>query len=243
VAAQACKCETKTKDNVFVMITCTLMYNVDEARAYDAYYKLTDTRRQIESYVFDTIRSTVPKMELDQLFAAKVEIAHAIEHHLTETMTEFGYHIVRALVTDIDPDARVKASMNEINAAKRMKEAQLEKAMAEKISLIAIAQADSESKYLSGVGVARQRAALVAGLETSITDFEAKLAGTSPKDIMDLLLLTQYFDMLKDVGSNKGASKTLFLPHGPSSVNELQRKMAGMMSNMADLKVAPMVRE
>lgn len=172
-------------------------------------------------------------MELDESFSNKESIANEVKAHLDETMASYGYSIVKALVTDISPDARVKMSMNEINASRRLREAAKEKAEADKIVQVKAAEADAESKYLSGVGVARQRQAIVGGLQDSIIEFSGEIAGTTPKDVMDLLLLTQYFDMLKDVGASGGGGKTLFLPHAPSSVGELQKSMQnGLMGNL-----------
>ena len=163
--------------------------------AYDAYYRLANPEVQIQAYVFDVVRSTLPRMDLDESFSSKDDIATAVKTHLDETMSSYGYHIVRALVTDINPDQRVKMSMNEINASRRLREANKEKAEADKIVQVKAAEADAESKYLSGVGVARQRQAIVGGLQDSIIEFSGEIQGTTPKDVMDLLLVTQYFDM------------------------------------------------
>merc|ERR1719409_135987 len=148
-------------------------------------------------------------------------------------MNDYGYSISKALVTDLSPDYKVKQAMNEINAQKRLRAAANEKAEAEKIIHVKAAEADAESKYLSGVGVARQRQAIVNGLRDSIIDFSGEIAGTTPKDVMDLLLLTQYFDMLKDVGSSGSGGKTLFLPHAPSAVGDLQDSLkSGLMGSL-----------
>ena len=144
-----------------------------------------------------------------------------------------GYSILKALVTDLSPDRGVKASMNEINAQKRLKDAMTAKADGEKILLVKAAEADKEAKYLSGLGVAQQRAAIVNGLKGSITDFSEGVDGTTPADVMDLLLLTQYFDTLKDIGASNGR-KTLFLQHGPQAVADLQQTLQkGLMTNMS----------
>mmetsp|Transcript_21644 Transcript_21644/g.69965 ORF Transcript_21644/g.69965 Transcript_21644/m.69965 type:complete len:290 (+) Transcript_21644:128-997(+) len=226
-------CETKTSDNVFVNVVISVQYRVIPEQTYNAYYKLADPRTQIESYVFDVIRSALPKMELDESFSSKDTLANKVKEELDATMADYGYHIEKALVTDISPDARVKMSMNEINASRRLREAAKEKAEADKITQVKAAEADAESKYLSGVGVARQRQAIVGGLQDSIIEFSGEIAGTTPKDVMDLLLLTQYFDMLKDVGASGVSGKTLFLPHAPSSVAELQKSMqSGLMENL-----------
>ena len=209
-------CETKTKDNVFVNVVISVQYQVVLEKAFDAFYKLANPEIQIQAYVFDVVRSELPKMELDESFSNKEQLANEVKHHLDETMMSFGYSIIKALVTDISPDARVKMSMNEINASRRLREAAKEKAEADKIVQVKAAEADAESKYLSGVGVARQRQAIVGGLQDSIIEFSGEIAGTTPKDVMDLLLLTQYFDMLKEVGNHPSTS-TVFLPSDSGS--------------------------
>ncbi|KAJ8605645.1 hypothetical protein CTAYLR_000142 [Chrysophaeum taylorii] len=213
-------CETKTKDNVFVNVVISVQYEAIAKAAYDAYYRLANPELQIQAYVFDVVRSTLPRMDLDESFSSKEDLATAVKTHLDETMSTYGYHICKALVTDISPDQRVKMSMNEINASRRLREASKEKAEADKIVQVKAAEADAESKYLSGVGVARQRQAIVGGLRDSILEFSGEIRGTTPKDVMDLLLVTQYFDMLKEVGATN--SNTLFIPHAPQAVADLQ---------------------
>jgi regulator of protease activity HflC (stomatin/prohibitin superfamily) len=149
--------------SVFVQVAVAVQYRVAVESAFDAYYRLSDPRHQIQSYVFDVIRSTVPRMELDSTFESKDDIASAVLHQLEEVMKSYGYQIMNTLVTDIMPDAKVKASMNEINASKRLKEAASHKAEADKIQMIKAAEAEAEAKYLSGLGVARQRKAIVQG--------------------------------------------------------------------------------
>lgn len=188
--------------------------------AYDAYYRLSDPRGQIQAYVFDVIRSTVPRMELDEAFASKKEIAAATLDQLETVMKDYGYEIMNTLVTDLSPDARVKASMNEINASKRLKEAASHKAEADKVQQVKAAEADAEARYLSGLGVARQRKAIVSGLQASISEFSNEVDGVSSKDVMDILLLTQYFDTLRDVGANN-----IILEHEPGSVAMLQQQV------------------
>ncbi|CAM9161538.1 unnamed protein product, partial [Ectocarpus fasciculatus] len=210
-------CETKTKDNVFVQVEVSVQYRVIPENAVSAYYKLTDHKQQIKSYVFDVIRSTVPKMELDTAFESKTEIADAVKDQLSHLMIDYGYEILVALITELMPEPKVKNAMNEINASARLREAAKEKAEAEKILQIKAAEADAESKYLSGLGIARQRKAIVDGLRETVTHFSESIKGTTPQDVMDLLLLIQYFDVMKDItGADKQAS--LFLPHGPGSV-------------------------
>jgi len=214
-------CETKTKDNVFVDVGVAVQYRVITEGAYDAYYRLSDPRSQIQSYVFDVVRSTVPRMKLDEAFASKAEIASQTLSQLEQVMKEYGYEILNTLVTDLDPDAVNKAAMNEITASKRLKEASAHKAEANKVQQVKAAEADAEAKYLSGVGVARQRKAIVQGLQSSVEEFAEEVEGATPKDVMDILLLTQYFDTLSVVGANN-----LILEHDPSTVANLQKQVS-----------------
>lgn len=215
-------CETKTKDNVFVQVAVAVQYTVLLESAYDAYYRLTDPRSQIQSYVFDVVRSSVPKMELDDAFASKAEIASAVLGQLKEVMKDYGYEIKNALVTDLSPDSKVKASMNEINASKRLKEAASHKAEADKVLQVKAAEAEAEARYLSGLGVARQRKAIIQGLQESVGHFSSEVDGATPKDVMDILLLSQYFDTLSAVGAN-----SLILEHDPATVAGFQQSVRG----------------
>ena len=217
-------CETKTKDNVFVQVAVAVQYRVLVGSAYDAYYRLSDPRGQIQSYVFDVVRSSVPRMELDDAFASKADIAASVMTQLRDVMKDYGYEIINSLVTDLSPDSKVKASMNEINASKRIREAASHKAEADKILQVKAAEAEAESKYLSGLGVARQRQAIVAGLRDSISEFGKEVEGASPHDAMNLLLLTQYFDALSAIGSSSKTS-TIFIPHDPGSVGSISSAM------------------
>jgi len=214
-------CETKSKDNVFVNIGVAVQYRVLAENAYDAWYRLTDPKGQIQAYVFDVIRSTVPRMELDTLFTSKEEIATAVLHQLKSVMKDYGYEIMESLVTDIRPDKRVMASMNEINASKRLKEAASHKAEAEKIRQIKAAEGEAEARYLSGLGVARQRKAIVQGIQKSVTEFSDDIPGATPKDVMDVLLLSQYFDTISAVGAN-----SLLLEHEPAAVGNFQSQIS-----------------
>mmetsp|Transcript_1115 Transcript_1115/g.1535 ORF Transcript_1115/g.1535 Transcript_1115/m.1535 type:complete len:283 (-) Transcript_1115:252-1100(-) len=213
-------CETKTKDNVFVQVAVAVQFRILLDGAYDAYYRLSDPRGQIQSYVFDVVRSTVPKMELDEAFASKADIAEATLAQLQDVMKDYGYEILTTLVTDLAPDSRVKASMNEINASKRLKEAASHKAEADKVRQVKAAEAEAEARYLSGLGVARQRKAIVQGLQASVTEFSDEVEGAKPKDVMDILLLSQYFDTLSTVGAN-----SLILEHDPQTVANLQQQV------------------
>lgn len=215
-------CETKTKDNVFVQVAVAVQFRVLVDRAYDAYYRLTDPRNQIQSYVFDVVRSTVPKMELDEAFASKAEVAAAVLDQLKDVMSDYGYEIKNCLVTDLTPDHKVKASMNEINASRRLKEAASHKAEADKVRQVKAAEAEAEARYLSGLGVARQRKAIVQGLQESVGAFAEEVEGATPKDVMDILLLSQYFDTLSAVGAN-----SLILEHDPATVAMLRKSVGG----------------
>lgn len=219
-------CETKTKDNVFVRVAVAVQFKVKEDSVPSAFYKLTDRNAQIRSYVFDVVRSSFPRLELDESFASKDDVARAVKEQLSTLMSEYGYEIVAALVIDIDPDPRVKASMNEINASQRLREAAAEKAEAEKILQVKAAEADGESKYLSGMGVAKQRQAIVDGLRDTVSSFTSEVKGAGAKDVMDLLLVSQYFDMMRDLSTKTRGSNTIFLPHGPNSVEELRQSMS-----------------
>jgi len=213
-------CGTKTKDNVFVNVAVSVQYRVLVNSAYDAYYRLTDPRGQIQSYIFDVVRSQVPRLELDDAFASKADIATAVSSQLKANMLSYGYEIKETLVTDIEPDRKVKASMNEINASRRLKEASAHKAEADKVKQVKNAEAEAEARYLSGLGVARQRKAIVAGLQESVGAFSSEVEGATPKDVMDILLLSQYFDTLSAVGAN-----SLILEHDPATVASLRHSV------------------
>ncbi|XP_006660564.1 hypersensitive-induced response protein-like protein 2 [Oryza brachyantha] len=214
------RCDTKTKDNVFVTVVASVQYRALADKACDAFYKLSNTKGQIQSYVFDVIRATVPKLNLDDAFEQKNDIAKAVEDELEKAMSTYGYEIVQTLIIDIEPDVHVKRAMNEINAAARLRVAANEKAEAEKILQIKKAEGEAESKYLAGVGVARQRQAIVDGLRDSVLAFSENVPGTSAKDIMDMVLVTQYFDTMKEIGANSKSS-SVFIPHGPGAVRDV----------------------
>jgi len=217
--------ETKTKDDVFVRLTIAVQYFVIPDRAKDAYYRLSNPVGQIESFVFDEVRSAVPNMSLDDVFQNKDYIADSVKKGLEETMGEFGYGIVRALVNDIDPDARVKSAMNEINAAQRLRKAAEERGEAERILKVKQAQGEAESNILRGKGIAGQRKAIIDGLRESVEEFQKGVPGASSSDVMMVLMLTQYFDTLKEVGQHSH-SNAVFLPHSPQSVMELSQHLS-----------------
>ncbi|KAL9247726.1 hypothetical protein vseg_021128 [Gypsophila vaccaria] len=214
------RCETKTKDNVFVTVVASIQYRAIAEKASDAFYKLSNTRSQIQAYVFDVIRASVPKLILDDVFEQKTDIAKAVAEELEKAMSHYGFEIVQTLIVDIEPDERVKRAMNEINAAARMRVAANEKAEAEKIIQIKRAEGEAESKYLSGLGIARQRQAIVDGLRDSVLGFSVNVPGTTAKDVMDMVLVTQYFDTMKEIGA-ASKSSAVFIPHGPGAVRDV----------------------
>lgn len=203
--------ETKTLDNVFLTAVVSVQYQVLQESVYEAFYALTNPAQQITAHVYDVMRAQLPTLELDAVFEAKEDLALAVKNALSKTMTGYGYQILQTLITDLDPDQRVKNAMNEINSSKRLKFAIAERAEGDKILQVKSAEAEAEAKYLSGVGVAKQRKAIVDGLRTSIVDFSENIQGASTKEVMDLLLLTQYFDMVRDVGSANHC-RTTFVP-------------------------------
>jgi regulator of protease activity HflC (stomatin/prohibitin superfamily) len=220
--------ETKTKDNVFVFVIVSVQYFVIPEKVVDAFYKLQNAEVQITSYVYDVVRARVPSIKLDDVFETKDDIAQAVKAELEQIMDDFGYGIVKTLVTDIDPDANVKASMNQINAAQRLRVAAVEEAEAEKIRVVKAAEAEAESKALSGKGIADQRTAIVNGLQESVTDFKQSVQGTTSQDVMNLVLMTQYFDTLKDVGLSSN-SNTIMIPHSPSGMSDISDQLRTAM--------------
>lgn len=216
--------ETKTKDNVFVHIIVAVQYMVLGEKIYDAFYRLDQPTVQITAYVFDVVRARVPKMELDDVFERKDEVAIAVKEELSGEMETFGFIIVQALVTDIDPDKKVKESMNEINAAKRLREAAQERGEADKILKVKAAEAEAESKALQGQGIANQRRAIIDGLRESVDQFAQSISGTTPESIMQLVLMTQHYDTVKEIGASSRAN-TIFVPYTPGGMADLASQM------------------
>ena len=229
--------ETKTKDDVFVRIVVSVQFFViaSEDGIKASFYELNNPEQQIQSYVFDSIRSEVPLMELDDVFAQKEKIAIAIKNELSETMKRFGFDFIKALVTDIDPDAKVKHSMNEINAAKRMKEAAKEEAAGAKIRVVAAAEADAESKRLSGEGIAMQRIAIANGLKESVQEVkQAMESDVTSKEVMNMLFLTQHYETIAKLGEHN--SSTIFMPYSPNNVADLQLQIQSSLIAVEELK-------
>jgi len=218
------KVETKTKDNVIVQIQVSVQFRIKEDGIYDAFYKLEDPTQQITAYVLDLVRSETPTMILDDIFEKKDSIANAVKSHLTQTMQDFGFEIVKALVTNIELEAKVKNAMNEINEQQRLQVAAQAKGEAEKILIVKKAEAEAESKRLQGEGTANQRKAIIDGLSHSVDEFQKSVPGVSPADIMNLVLITQYFDTLKDIGANNKSS-TILLPQSPTGFKDIASQL------------------
>ena len=218
--------ETKTKDDVFVRLIVSVQYYVVESveGIQTSFYKFDNPARQIQSYVFDSIRSEVPNMLLDDVFSEKDKIAKAVQVELSETIEEYGYAIVKALITDIDPDQKVKHAMNEINAAKRLKEAAKEYAEAEKIKVVAAAEAEAESKKLQGEGIADQRIAIANGMKQSVEQVKGAMeADVTGQQVMNMLFMTQHYDTISRL-ADQGVN-TIFVPYSPGTVGDLQTQI------------------
>jgi len=220
--------ETKTKDDVFVRVIVSVQFYIIPEAVFNAFYRLDDAATQIRSFVFDVVRARVPNIPIDDVFQRKDDIAEAVKNELSEVMGGFGYGIVKTLVTDIEPDARVKAAMNEINAAQRMRVAANERGEADKILRVKAAEADAQSKALAGKGIAEQRRAIVEGLRESVDEFQRSVPGTSAQDVMNLVLMTQYFDTLKEIGATS-PTNTILIPHSPGALADLAAQLRNAM--------------
>lgn len=216
--------ETKTKDNVFVKLQVSVQYCVASDKIKESFYALDNPKNQIASYVFDDVRAEVPRLDLDDVFAKKEDIALAVQKNIHESMDDYGYQILKALITDIDPDHKVKESMNRINAAKREKEAASEEGEAHKIKIIKQAEAEAEAKRLSGEGVARQRMEIVRGFKESVEDFKRSLDSVTHEEIMQFVLMTQYFDTIKDIGT-QSKNSSILMPHSPGGMKDFQNQI------------------
>lgn len=220
--------ETKTQDDVFVNILIAVQYKVLEHKVYEAFYTLDNPDSQITAFVFDVVRAKVPHIKLDDVFAKKDDIAIAVSEELKEMMNDFGFNINKALVTDIQPDAKVKSAMNEINEAQRLRIAAMERGEAEKILKVKQAEAEAESKILQGKGIAGERRAILDGLRESFGDFEQDKIQShldiKPIELMSLILMSQYFDTIKEMASN-GKTNTILLPHSPAGMKDIEAQI------------------
>ena len=216
--------ETKTLDDVFVILKISVQYRIISDKVYEAFYELDDPHDQIASYIFDEVRAEVPKLGLDDVFGKKDDIALAVRENISQQMEQYGYKIVKTLITDINPDELVKASMNKINAATRDKEAAFQEAEGEKIRIVKKAEAEADSKRLSGEGIAAQRLEIVRGFKESVEDFQKALQDVDPQEIMQFVLMTQYFDTLTAIGANDNNNNVL-VPHSPGGMKDFQQQI------------------
>lgn len=210
--------DTKTLDNVFIRMKVSVQYQVITSQVADSFYRLENPENQITSYVFDVVRAEVPKLKLDDVFVRKDDVAIAVKGELQEAMQSYGYDIIKALVTDIDPDEQVKHAMNRINAAEREKTAAEYESEAQKIRIVAVAKAEAESKKLQGQGIADQRREIAKGLEESVKMLNA--ANINAQEASALIVVTQHYDTLQAIGSSNKSSLVL-LPNSPNSASSL----------------------
>lgn len=215
--------ETKTADNVFVTMNIATQYRVNEQSIKDAYYKLMNPGEQIKAYIEDALRSAVPKLTLDDVFEKKDEIALEVQKTVAEEMQTYGYIIVKTLITKVEPDAEVKQSMNEINAAQRKQDASQMLANANKIQVVTAAEAEAEKDRLHGVGIAEQRKAIVDGLAQQITEIKKLGVALDEEQIMAILLTNQYLDTLNQFAA--GGNSTIFLPSGAEGAESLRTQI------------------
>ena len=214
--------ETKTKDDVFVKLKVSVQYKVLSDKVYDAFYKLDYPQDQITSYVFDVVRAEVPKMKLDDVFEKKDDIANAVKRELNDAMINYGYDIIKALVTDIDPDQQVKEAMNRINAAEREKVAAQYEGDAARILIVEKAKAEAESKRLQGQGIADQRREIARGLEESVDVLNN--VGINSQEASALIVVTQHYDTLQSIGEETN-SNLILLPNSPQAGSDMLNNM------------------
>jgi len=218
--------ETKTRDDVFVHLKISVQYQILRNNVYDAFYKLQNPHEQLTAYIFDLVRAEVPKMILDDVFEKKDDIAHAIQRDLKEAMLNYGYDIVKALVTDIDPDITVKEAMNRINAAEREKVAAQHEGDAQRILIVERAKAEAESKRLQGKGIADQRREIARGLEESVDTLNN--AGINPQEASALIVITQHYDTLQSIGADS-SSNLILLPNNPTAASSMLNDMTASL--------------
>jgi len=214
--------ETKTLDDVFVKLKVSVQFMVIKDKVYDAFYKLDYPHDQITSYVFDVVRAEVPKMKLDDVFVKKDDIAIAVKTELNDAMLNYGYDIIKTLVTDIDPDSQVKAAMNRINAADREKTAAQYEGDAQRILIVERAKAEAESKRLQGKGIADQRREIARGLEESVDVLNK--AGINSQEASALIVITQHYDTLQSIGADTN-SNLILLPNNPNAASSMLNDM------------------
>jgi len=235
------RAETKTKDNVFVHVAVATQYRILPGSAAESHYMLQDVDKQMAAYILDVVRAKVPANILDEAYEKKDELAHAVKDHLAVKMGTYGFEIIDALVTEIEPDAKVKASMNEIQAQTRLRVAAQEKGEADKVLVVKRAEAEAESKKLQGEGLANQRKAIINGLKESIEEFE-KGAGVDTEAALQMVLLTQYFDTLKEFAMSEG-SKVILMPNSLSAVRDLSAQIRDGMIAGEEASSAPVPKK
>ena len=218
--------ETKTNDDVFVQLKISVQYQILQDKVYDAFYRLQNPHEQLTAYIFDLVRAEIPKMILDDVFEKKDDIAFAVKRDLKEAMLEYGYDIVKALVTDIDPDASVKEAMNRINAAEREKVAAQHEGDAQRILIVERAKAEAESKRLQGKGIADQRREIAKGLEESVDTLNK--AGINPQEASALIVITQHYDTLQSIGADS-SSNLILLPNNPNAASSMLNDMTASL--------------
>jgi len=214
--------ETKTSDDVFVRLKVSVQFMILPDKVYDAFYKLDNPHAQITAYIFDVVRAEVPRLKLDDVFEKKDDIAIAVKRELDEAMLSYGYGIVKALVTDIDPAEEVKVSMNRINASEREKMVAEYEGEAERIRIVKIAEAEAESKRLQGQGIADQRREIAKGLEDSMAVLNR--AGINSQEASALIVITQHYDTLSAVGQNT-RSNLILMPNSPAAASDMLTDM------------------
>ena len=219
--------ETKTKDDVFVHLKISVQFQIQREHVYDAFYQLQNPHEQITAFVFDVVRAEVPKMILDDVFEKKDEIAHAIQRELKDAMLGYGYDIVKALVTDIDPDEKVKIAMNRINAAEREKLAAQHEGDAQRILIVERAKAEAESKRLQGQGIADQRREIARGLVESVEVLNN--VGINSQEASALIVVTQHYDTLQAIGADAN-SNLILLPNSPQAGSDMLNNMVASFS-------------
>lgn len=218
--------ETKTKDDVFVHLKISVQYQILRDKVYDAFYRLQNPHEQLTAYIFDLVRAEIPKMILDDVFEKKDDIAFAVKRDLKEAMLDYGYDIIKALVTDIDPDSSVKEAMNRINAAEREKVAAQHEGDAQRILIVERAKAEAESKRLQGKGIADQRREIAKGLEESVDTLNK--AGINPQEASALIVITQHYDTLQSIGADS-SSNLILLPNNPTAASNMLNDMTASL--------------
>ncbi len=217
--------ESKTSDDVTVTLKTAVQYVIPSIdKIYDAYYKLVDPKVQIDSWVYDAVRSMVPQMTMNKVYENKDEIAKDVEEKLKERMHLYGFEIVRVLVNDVVPPEKVRNAMNEVNTQQRLQVAAVAEGEKNKILIIKNAEAEAKNKELQGVGIANQRKAIIEGFKEAIKDFKKGVPDSTSKDVMNMVVITQYFDTLDRLGAD-ARSKVVFLPSNPGAVGDMMQQM------------------